>query len=45
MKKTLSLLLILVVSMFMAQGAWAADVIKVGVPLSMTGPYTDTGDN
>ncbi|GAB4273771.1 MAG: ABC transporter substrate-binding protein [Deferrisomatales bacterium] len=38
---------VLVAAAFAASGslAPAADTIKVGVPLAMTGPYADTGDN
>ena len=46
MRKTLAVLLMLMVCVVLApQGAMAQETIKVGVPLAMTGPYTDTGDN
>jgi ABC-type branched-subunit amino acid transport system substrate-binding protein len=45
MKKALGILLILALGLMPATSLWAADTIKVGVPLAMTGPYTDTGDN
>lgn len=45
MKKQLILILAIVAVFLGATGASAADAIKVGVPLAMTGPYADTGDN
>ncbi len=45
MKKHLVILLAIVCAMAYIPSVQAADVIKVGVPLAMTGPYTDTGDN
>lgn len=39
------LALISIAVLTFAVTAVCADVIKVGVPLAMTGPYTDTGDN
>jgi ABC-type branched-subunit amino acid transport system substrate-binding protein len=45
MKKALGVLLILALGLMPATALWAAETIKVGVPLAMTGPYTDTGDN
>ncbi|MCA1786009.1 MAG: ABC transporter substrate-binding protein, partial [Desulfobacteraceae bacterium] len=45
MKKALGILLILALALTPATALWANDTIKVGVPLAMTGPYTDTGDN
>ncbi len=45
MKKALGILLILALALMPATALWAKDTIKVGVPLAMTGPYTDTGDN
>ena len=45
MKKFSKYLLILILIVTSAGAAMGADTIKVGVPLAMTGPYTDTGDN
>ncbi len=45
MKQRLSIILMLILSLVAAPTLMAADTIKVGVPLAMTGPYTDTGDN
>ncbi len=44
--KKLNLFVLMVAAVFTFAGTgFAAEVIKVGVPLAMTGPYTDTGDN
>ena len=45
MNKTVTMILMAVCVLFMAEGAFAGGVIKVGVPLAMTGRYSDTGDN
>ncbi|MFZ7128421.1 MAG: ABC transporter substrate-binding protein [Desulfobacterales bacterium] len=45
MKKTALTILILSAFLLNAAAALGGDVIKVGVPLAMTGPYADTGDN
>lgn len=45
MRKPVFMLLTLACCLLIAASAVAADTIKVGVPLAMTGPYTDTGDN
>ena len=45
MKKLFILALALAAILTVVPQAMAQDTIKVGVPLSMTGPYTDTGDN
>jgi len=45
MKKILAAILILFFYCLINTPAWAKETIKIGVPLSMTGPYTDTGDN
>jgi len=45
MRKPVFMMTILVWGLILAAAAIAADTIKVGVPLAMTGPYTDTGDN
>ena len=45
MKPRLSIILMLILSLVAAPALMAAETIKVGVPLAMTGPYTDTGDN
>src|SRR3989339_1698810 len=45
MKKAIIVMIILICGLFFTASSWADNVIKVGVPLSMTGPYTDTGDN
>ena len=45
MKKTLSIILMFIISLAAAPALMATETIKVGVPLAMTGPYTDTGDN
>jgi branched-chain amino acid transport system substrate-binding protein len=45
MKKHLLIALALVCALMTGPAVMAAETIKVGVPLAMTGPYTDTGDN
>lgn len=45
MRKLFYCILALTLLITVSPMAMAADTIKVGVPLSMTGPYTDTGDN
>lgn len=45
MKKTTPLLLLLIAVLFLPGAIFAGEVIKVGVPLAMTGPYADTGEN
>ncbi|MBF0210411.1 MAG: ABC transporter substrate-binding protein [Desulfamplus sp.] len=46
MKKSFIIALVCTLSLIGYSGAVSAEgVIKVGVPLAMTGPYTDTGDN
>ncbi len=45
MKKLVSLILTIAAVWMFATPAMAADTVKVGVPLAMTGAYTDTGDN
>jgi branched-chain amino acid transport system substrate-binding protein len=45
MKHRLSIILMVIFSLAAVPALMAAETIKVGVPLAMTGPYTDTGDN
>ncbi len=45
MKKFCLITLAIAILFSFAGPVAAADTIKVGVPLAMTGPYTDTGDN
>jgi len=45
LKKTRIFFLALAVLLTLAGNGFSAEPIKVGVPLAMTGPYTDTGDN
>jgi ABC-type branched-subunit amino acid transport system substrate-binding protein len=45
MNKGFTIAVALVCCLLTASPLLAADTIKVGVPLAMTGPYTDTGDN
>ena len=45
MKKHLIVALTLACALITGPAVQAAETIKVGVPLAMTGPYTDTGDN
>ncbi len=45
MKKQVLSILTVAAFLMSATCALASDVIKVGVPLAMTGPYADTGDN
>ncbi|MCP4746493.1 MAG: ABC transporter substrate-binding protein [Desulfobacteraceae bacterium] len=45
MNKIYRIALTLLAGLITTAPVMAADTIKVGVPLAMTGPYTDTGDN
>lgn len=45
MKRIIPIVLLLTAVLILPGTARAGEVIKVGVPLAMTGPYADTGEN
>jgi len=45
MKKLKFFVVVLAVFMFIGPWAFAAETIKIGVPLAMTGAYAGSGDN